>query len=102
MDGWITLPKTRANTNGVQCINTKATPEYDICMLQMFITMLVGHYCKIHVCWSDAIVTTITLILVWCKCNRQHRWLDIAITHINAMYQTCMLVGASLTDMAAG
>ena len=23
MDGWITLPKMRENTNGVQCINTK-------------------------------------------------------------------------------
>ena len=63
-------------------------------------------YCNIHTCWSAAIVTTITTILVWCKCNRQHRKLDIALTNINAgpakVYQTCMLVGASLTDIAAG
>ena len=36
----------------------------------------------------------------------QHRWLDIAITNVNAglgqVYQTCMLVGASLTDMTEG
>ena len=27
MDGWITLPKMRENTNVVQCINTKTTAE---------------------------------------------------------------------------
>ena len=49
-----------------------------------------------------------TTILVWCKCNRQHRWLDTAITNMSAVtgpvqvYQTCKLVGASLTDMTAG
>ena len=41
--------------------------------------------------------------LVWCKCNRQHIWLDIAITNMNVgrvqLYQTCMFVGASLTGM---
>ena len=45
--------------------------------------------------------------LVCCKCNRQHRWLDIAITNMYAglvqVYQTCMLVGTSLqNDMTAG
>ena len=50
-------------------------------------------------CWlvwvrlPGAIVTTITTSLVW---NRQNRWLDIAITSINAdlvqVYQTCMFV----------
>ena len=37
--------------------------------------------------------------------NRQHRWLDIAIINMNAgtvqVYQTCMRVGGSLTDMTA-
>ena len=51
-------------------------------------------------CLPGAIVTTITTSLVCCKCNRQHRWLDIAKTNINAgpvqVYQTCMLVGTSL------
>ena len=50
-------------------------------------------------------ITTNNTILVLCKCNRQHRWLDIAITNMNAglaqVYQTCMLVGASLTNMTA-
>ena len=50
--------------------------------------------------WSGATVTTITTILVCCKCKRQHRWLDIAITNMNAgpvqVYQTCMHVGTSL------
>ena len=48
----------------------------------------------------SAIVTTITTSVVCCNCNRQHRWLDFAITNINAgpvqMYQTCVLVGTSL------
>ena len=53
-------------------------------------------------------ITTITTILVWCKCSRQHRWLDISITNMNTsagpvqVFQTCMPVGASLTDMTAG
>ena len=38
--------------------------------------------------------------LVYCKCNRQHRWLDVAIINMNAIpvqvYQTCMLVGTNL------
>ena len=38
--------------------------------------------------------------------EQRHRWLDIAITNINAghaqVYQTCMLVGASLTDIWLG
>ena len=54
----------------------------------------------VQACWSGAIVTTVTTILDCCKCKRQHRWLDIAITNMNAgpvqMYQTCMLVGTSL------
>ena len=58
-------------------------------------------------------------LLVWCNCNNhnyytgplqvrleQHRWLDIAKTNMNVgqvqVYQTYMLVGASLTDMTAG
>ena len=50
----------------------------------------------------------ISTILVWWKCNRQHRWLDIALTNMNTstgpvqVYQICMFVGASLTDMTAG
>ena len=40
---------------------------------------------------------------MWYKCNRLHIWLDIAIINLNAgpvqVYQTCMLVGAKLTDM---
>ena len=48
----------------------------------------------------NAIITTITTSLVVCKCNRQHRWLDIAITNMNAgpvqIYQTCILVVTSL------
>ena len=63
---------------------------------------------KIQACWSSRIVTTISslyYILVWYKCLRQHSWLDIAIINMNAgpvqVYQTCMLVGASLTDMTA-
>ena len=60
--------------------------------------------------WMDGYnyqnITTITTILVLCKCNRQHRRLDIATTNMNSglaqVYQTCMLVGASLTDMTAG
>ena len=51
-------------------------------------------------CWSGAILTTITTILVCCKCKRQHRWFDIAITNMNAgpvqVYDTCMLVGIRL------
>ena len=54
----------------------------------------------VWVCLPGAIVTTITTSLVYCKCNRQHRWLDIAITSMNAgpvqVYQTCMLVCTSL------
>ena len=46
------------------------------------------------------------LLYLSSACNRQHRWLDIALTNMNAglvqVYQTCMLVGASLTDMTAG
>ena len=54
-----------------------------------------------------AIVTTITTFLVCCKCNRQHRWLDIAITNMYAgpvqVYHTCLLVSTSLhNDMTVG
>ena len=62
---------------------------------------------KIQAYWSGAIVTTISsiILLVWYKYNRQHRWLDIAIINMNAgtvqVYQTCMRVGGSLTDMTA-
>ena len=87
-------------------------------MLQMFITimpagwvqplktlMLLKRNCKIQACWSGAVVTTITTILVWCKCNRQHRWLDIPNMKTSTgpvqLYQTWMSVGARLTDMTA-
>ena len=47
-------------------------------------------------CLPCAIVRSVTTSLGCCKCNRQHRWLDIAITNMNAgpqqVYQTCMLV----------
>ena len=61
----------------------------------------------IQACLPGAIVTTITTFLVCCKCNIQHRWLDIAITNMYAgpvqEYQKCMLVGTSLQDdMTAG
>ena len=53
----------------------------------------------IQACLTGAIVTTITTFLI---CNRQHRWLDIAITNMYAgpvkMYQTCMLVGTSFQN----
>ena len=68
-------------------------------------------------CWLDVTKNTGLLvrcncnnhffyyILVWYKCNIQHRWLDIAIINMNAdpvqVYQTCMLVEANLTDVTA-
>ena len=74
-------------------------------MLQMFVTILIAGLVK--ACLHGAIVTTITTFLVCFKCNRQHRWFDIAITNMYAgpvhVYQTCMLVGTSLSnDMTAG
>ena len=71
-------------------------------MLQMFITM------GVTIKDIGAVVTTITTILVWCKCKRQHRWSDISITNMNTstgpvqVFQTCMHVGASLTNMTTG
>ena len=54
----------------------------------------------VRACLPGTFVASITTSLVCCKCNRQHRWLDIAITNMNAgpvqVYQTCMLVGTSL------
>ena len=55
----------------------------------------------------SAIITAITTFLVCCKCNRQLRLLDIAITNMYAdlvqVYQICMLVGTNLqNDMTAG
>ena len=107
-------------TYGVQCINTPTSKRY-ICMLQMLITIMTAGWvsplktflllkrnCKIQACWSGAVVTTITTELVWCKCNRQHRELDVSITNKNTrtgkvqVFQACMRVGASLTDMTAG
>ena len=53
----------------------------------------------VQVCLPGAIVTTITTFLVCCKCNRQHRWLDIAII---AMYGDLVQVYQSLlNDMTA-
>ena len=69
--------------------------------------LLLGRNNKIQACWSGAVVTTISTILVWCQCDRQHKWLDIAKTNMNTstglvqVYQTCMLVRASLTDITA-
>ena len=81
-------------------------------MMQMLITVmtfpLLRRNCKIQACWSGAVVTNITTVLVWRKCNRQHRWLDISVTNMNTstgqvqVFQTCMRVGACLTDMTAG
>ena len=45
--------------------------------------LLLRRNCKIQACWSCAVVTTITTILVWCKCKGQHRWLDISISNMN-------------------
>ena len=78
----------------------KTTTESGICMLQMFVSILTAG-------WYRPVLTTITTFLVWCKCNRQHRWLDIAITNKYAcrmqVYQTCLLVGTSLqNDMTVG
>ena len=70
--------------------------------------LLLGRNFNKQACCSGAVVTTITNVLVWRKCNIQHRWLDVAKTNMNAstglvqVYQTCMLVGASLTTMTAG
>ena len=54
----------------------------------------------VRACLPSAVATTITTSLVCCNYNGQHRWLDIAITNMNAgpvqMYQTCVLVGTSL------
>ena len=125
MDGLLKIKITKKQkekllTYGVQCINIK-TSKRSILLLPMFITimtagwvyplkalLLLGRNYKIQACLSCADVTTITTILVWCKCNRQHRWLDIALTNMNTstgtvqVYQACMRVGTSLTDMAAG
>ena len=92
-----------------------------ICMLQISITIMTAGWLLLlktmllpgrngnkQACWSGAVVTTITTVLVWRKCNIQHRWLDIAKTNMNTstglvqVYHTCMLAGASLTDMTAG
>ena len=61
----------------------------------------------VQACLPGAVVTTISTFLIYCKCNRQHRWLDIAKTNMYAgpvqVYYTCMLVGTSLqNDMTAG
>ena len=73
----ITKKERKYFTYGVQCINKKeTTPEYDICVLHILVTILTAAWfgvTKIQICWSGAIVTTITNKLVWCKCNIQHR-----------------------------
>ena len=94
-------------TYEVQCIITNNLNKISVCCrCSLPSWLLVGCNCQIQGCWSCAIVTTITTILVWCKCNKKHRWLDTALTNMNAgpvlVYQTCMLVGASLTDMTSG
>ena len=56
----------------------------------------------VQACLHGAIVTTITTLLVRCKCNRQHRWLGIVIANMYAgpvqVYQTCMLVSTCLQN----
>ena len=67
LDGWIKFTKNKHITNGVQCINTKNNT---------WVRYLHAEYVHYHLdwwlvqaCWSGAIVTTITTILVCCKCN---------------------------------
>ena len=50
-------------------------------------------------CLHGAFVTTITTSLVCYKCNRQHRWLDIAITNMNTgpEQHACMHMFTDLT-----
>ena len=98
LDGWIKFTKNKHNTNGVQCINTKKQ-----------------HLSKVSACWICSLPSWLmvgTGLLVWCSCNnhyyytgllqvqRQHRWLEIAITNMDAgpvqVYQTYMLKGTSL------
>ena len=50
----------------------------------------------VWVCLPGAIVTTITSSLVCCKCNRQHRWFDIAL-----IYKYKCWSSASVSDMHA-
>ena len=69
-------------TYGVQCINTKNNPRVRYLHAADDFNHL-GCW-LVQACWSGAIVTTITTILVCCKCKRQRRWLDIAITNMNA------------------
>ena len=65
----------------------------------------------VRACLPGAIVTTITTSLVCCKCNRQHRWLDIAITNMNAgpvqvyqaqVYRYDCWLDATVKDMGNG
>ena len=94
LDGWIIFKKYLWNVVYQHINNPLVTYLHAVDVRYHLNCSLVG------VCLPGAIVKTITTSLVCCKCNRQHRWLDIAITSINAgpvqVYQTCMLVCTSL------
>ena len=101
-DGWIKLLKTeRKYYLHMKC----SVSTHVCCRCSLPSWLLVGCNCKIQVCSSCAIVTIITTILVWFKCNKQHRWLDTAKTNMNAcrckyIRHDCWL-GATATDMHA-
>ena len=111
LDGWIKLLKGEKIlfTYEVQCImyNTKPLSKryvYSRCSLPSW--LLVGCTCKVQACSSCAIVTIITTILVCFKCNKQHRWLDTAITNMNDCRCKCIRhdcwLGTTEKDIADG
>ena len=68
-------------------------------MLQMFLTILTAD-------WVRPACPVPTTSLVCCKCNIQHRWLDIAIANMNAGVNVCVsdmhACRHKFTDMTVG
>ena len=77
LDGWMDkiYKKNRDYSVSTQ---TKTTPEHAADVRYHLDCWLV------QACLRGAFVSTITTFLVCCKCIRQHRWLDIAITNMYA------------------
>ena len=104
LDGWIKFTNKKIL---MECIYTKTTLSKVSaccrCSMPSWLPVCTGLIarcnCNNHYYYSGLLQVQQTT-LVCCKCNRQQRWLYIAITNVDAgpvfVYQTCMLVGTNL------
>ena len=103
LDEWIKFTKNIHFTYAVQlstCINIKKNKPW---LRYLHVADVRYHLdCMlVHACWPGTFATTITTILVFCKCKQQHRWLDYECWS-GASASNMHVCRHKFKDMAAG